>query len=104
MPIVAADIHVASGVFDDQPEVFAHLGSAVQTLNFDAVDVIQGTMMRKRLAAYFPPQFITEILTLMGADDTLVLFLPEAQPIETVRLRALGQFSGTILRADGPSR
>ena len=102
MPRIAADIYIASGVFDDQPEVFSHLLDISPALDFDAVDVIQGTMMRKRLGGYFPPAFITEILTLMGADDTLVLFLPDAQPVESVRLRNHGLFTGTILRADGP--
>jgi hypothetical protein len=102
MPRIAADIFISSGVFDDQPEVFSHLLDTDPAVNFDAIDVIQGTMMRKRLGGYFPPQFITEILTLMGADDTLVLFLPDCEPVETVRLRALGLFTGTIIRADGP--
>lgn len=102
MPKVAADIFIASGVFDDQPEVFSHLMDTAPDLPFDEIDVVQGTMMRRRLGGYFPPQFITEILTLMGADDTLVLFLPEADPVETVRLRGLGLFAGTIIRADGP--
>ena len=101
MARIAADIFISSGVFDDQPEVFSHLLDSDPSLDFDHIDVIQGTMMRKRLGGYFPPQFITEILTLMGADDTLVLFLPEVDPVETVRLRALGLFTGTMVRADG---
>lgn len=101
MPRIAADIYIASGVFDDQPEVFSHLLDIAPALDFDTVDVIQGTMMRKRLGGYFPPIFITEILTLMGADDTLVLLLPDAEPVESVRLRNLGLFTGTIIRANG---
>jgi len=96
---VAAEIGVASGVFATQPLVFAHLMDVDAGMDFDLVEVVQGTAMRKRLGHYFPPQVITEILVEMGADDTLVLFLPGAPLVQSVRLRRLGQFTGTLVRA-----
>jgi len=101
MPRVACDIAVASGVFASQPLVFAHLFDTAPGLDLDRTDVLQGTVIRTRLGHYFPPQTITDILTAMGADDTLVLFLPGAVPVETVRLRNLGVYAGTVVRADG---
>lgn len=99
MARVAADIPVASGRFASQPLVFAHLFDLVRDLDLDAVDVIQGTNMRARLGGYFWPVLTTEILTRMEADDTLVLFLPGAEPVVSAKLRSLGSFTGTLVRA-----
>ena len=96
---VAADIPIASGRFESQPLVFAHLLDEARDLMVDHVDVLQGTNMRARLGGYFPPILITEILTEMEADNTLVLFLPGARMVSSVRLRNLGVFTGTVVRA-----
>ncbi len=100
MARVAADIPVASGRFDSQPLVFAHLWDLTPDLNLDAIDVIQGTNMRARLGGYFQPVLVTEILTRMEADDTLVLFLPGASLPASDKLRDLGSFIGTLVRAE----
>ena len=96
---VAVEIPIASGRFASQPLVFAHLLDEQPGINVDEIDVIQGPNMRARLGGYFPPMLITEILTEMEADDTLVLFLPKAHLIRSAMLRPLGIYSGTVVRA-----
>jgi hypothetical protein len=96
---VAADIPVASGRFASQPLVFAHLWDVTPDLDLGAIDVIQGTNMRARLGGYFGPGLVTEILTRMEADNTLVLFLPGSMPAANPKLRSLGNFTGTLVRA-----
>jgi hypothetical protein len=99
MTRVATEIPVASGVFASQPLVFAHLLDMAPDTDLDRIDVMQGTNLRARLGHYFAPQIITGILTEMGEADTLVLFLPGALPLETPRLRFLGLYPGTVVRA-----
>ena len=99
MARVAAEIPVASGRFASQPLVFAHLWDVTPDLDLDAIDVIQGTSMRARLGGYFGAVLVTEILTRMEADNTLVLFLPGSVPADNPKLRSLGNFTGTLVRA-----
>ncbi len=99
MTRVAADIPISAGRFASQPLVFAHLWDENPDLDLDAVDVLQGTNLRARLDGYFWTVLTTEILTRMGADDTLVLFLPGSTPVTSDLLRPLGSFTGTLVRA-----
>lgn len=99
MARVTADIPVASGRFASQPLVFAHLWDIAPEIDLNAVDVLQGTNLRARLGGYFWPTLSTEILTRMEADDTLVLFLPGVAFVASPKLRSLGSFTGTLVRA-----
>ena len=96
---VATELPVAAGRFASQPLVFAHLLDEQPNLHVDRIDVIQGQNMRASLGGYFPPMLITQILTEMGADDTLVVFLPPSRALSSDRLRMLGTFTGTVVRA-----
>ncbi|MDJ0859142.1 MAG: hypothetical protein QNI90_17320 [Dinoroseobacter sp.] len=95
-----AEITVFSGAFASQPLVFAHLLDEAAGLDLDHVEVCQGSGLRARLGGYFDPETVTKILVALEDDDTCVLFLPKAGTFEgSARLRTLGVFPGTLLRA-----
>ncbi|MEM8582135.1 MAG: hypothetical protein AAGA38_14365 [Pseudomonadota bacterium] len=94
------EIAVFSGQFASQPLVFAHLLDEKPSLELDHVEVCQGTGLRARLGGYFAATVITEILVALEDEDTCVLLLPDAGTFTgSKRLRRLGAFPGTMLRA-----
>ncbi len=97
---VPAEIAAFAGRFASQPLVFAHLLDEAPALELEHVEVCQGTGLRARLGGYFDEARVTGVLVALGADDTCVLVLPDAGSFAgSARLRPLGAFSGTVLRA-----
>ena len=86
-----ASIVVMAGRFASQQLAFAHLLDVADrieaTLDLDAVDVMQGTAVGRRLAHYFDAATVAAVLSAGDGCDTCVLFtdpdafLPPIPPI-----------------------
>jgi hypothetical protein len=100
-----ASIVVMAGRFASQQLAFAHLLDVADrieaTPDLDAVDVVQGAAVGRRLAHYFDAATVDAILSAGDGCDTFVLFTdPDAFPAaDTAHLRCLGRFAGHLVRA-----
>ena len=103
---LSASIAVLAGDFASQQLAYAHVldacGAQGLSPDLDHVEVVRAPFAR-RLAGWFADEAAKEVERAAGGADTLVVVLPGAllgrELAETDRLRALGRFDGTVVRA-----
>ncbi|MBM2576001.1 hypothetical protein JQC91_06765 [Jannaschia sp. Os4] len=103
---LAASIAVLAGDFASQQLAYAHVLDACErqglSPDLDHVEVVRAPF-GPRLAGWFPDEVAKEVEAAADGADTLIVVLPGAllgrEMAATARLRALGRFDGTVVRA-----